>query len=266
MHLRILTLLCLIFILACSGDSSQESAESAGNKAGDVTPSANQTLYKVTPFSPSQAYTDAEITAMSYENGTFNFQLAEGEYQLGAQTPDAPQKNCANSGQGQHIHLIVDNFPYLAKYESQFDHEMIDGQHFILAFLSRSYHESIKTDKAHVAIDAMVTDNTIRTSTEVTQPMLFYSRPKGIYEGEDTKRVMLDYYMVNADDANFMVEADINGEKHLLEKWQPYYVEGLPAGDNSITLTLVDKEGNRVRTDLNPVTRRFVLNPEPAVQ
>ena len=42
-------------------------------------------------------------------------------------------------------------------------------------------------------------------------PMLFYSRPKGVYDGNDTKRVMLDYYMINIDDGHY-VQADINGQ------------------------------------------------------
>jgi len=181
------------------------------------------------------------------------------------QTPDAGQKMCANSGKGQHIHLIVDNKPYAAKYVADFDHEVKDGEHYVLAFLSRSYHESIKTATARKAEKVMVENKSIKSSTPIEGPMLFYSRPKGTYKGAaDTKKVMLDFYLVNADlGSDYSVEASINGEVHSLNKWQPYYIEGLPMGKNTIKLTLLDKDGKPANVPLNPVTREFTLEADP---
>ena len=162
--------------------------------------------------------------------------------------------------------MIIDNAPYLAKYTSSFEADMSDGEHYTLAFLSRSYHESIKTDQANITKKVQVKGGKIVKSEDVAQPMLFYSRPKGTYVGKkDTEKVMLDFYLKNADlGNNYKVKADINGETHMLDKWQPYYIEGLPMGDNSITLTLVDTKGNKIDTPLNPVTRNFVLKADPA--
>ena len=255
MKLRTLPILLILSLLlaACANQSDQSSdTESTPEKA-----------YTLTPFTTSHSFPDAAITSMEYVNGTFNFGIGGETFQLGVQTPDAAAKGCANSAQGQHIHLIVDNLPYAAKYEATFDYEIPDGEHYILAFLSRSYHESIKTRSAHSAVKATVQNNSFTGSQPIDQPMLFYSRPKGVYTGTaDTERVMLDYYLVNADPAEYTVEANINGEVHTLDSWQPYYIEGLPAGDNTITLTLL-KDGERVQTDLNPVSRKFVLNPDP---
>ncbi|MDX1406814.1 MAG: hypothetical protein R3330_01740 [Saprospiraceae bacterium] len=259
MKIRFLPLMLLVAltIAACSNQGEQ-SADSDSNA-----PVEPQNTFTVTPFSPSHSYPDAAITSMEYVNGTFTFGIGGESYRLGVQTPDAAAKGCANSAQGQHIHLIVDNLPYAAKYESTFDYEIPDGEHHILAFLSRSYHESIKTSSAHMAVKAMVKNNSITSSEPIDMPMLFYSRPKGVYTGtNETERVMLDYYLVNADPADYTVEADINGEIHQLDGWRPYYVEGLPAGENTIKLTL-KQNGERVKTDLNPVTRKFVLNPDP---
>src|SRR5690606_11400751 len=129
-------------------------------------------------------------------------------------------------------------------------------------FLSRSYHESIKSKDAAIAVRATIQNKSIAQATPVTQPMLFYSRPKGAYQGDDTKRILLDYYLVNPN-PDHKVRALINGEEHILETWQPYVIEGLPAGDNEITLMLIDAAGNKVETDLNPVTRRIVVTPNP---
>jgi hypothetical protein len=238
--------------------SCKQSTESTGS-----TETGASTKYTLTPFGPSQEFSDALISRMEYKNGRFTFEIGGTSYRLGMQTADAAEKGCANSAEGQHIHLIVDNMPYVAKYENTFDYDIPDGEHYILAFLSRSYHESLKGRQAAVAVKATVKDKNIIEASPISVPMLFYSRPKGAYEGEaDTKRVMLDYYLINPS-AEHRVQASINGEIHLLPEWKPYYIEGLPAGENEITLTLVDQSGTRVNTDLNPVSRKFILNPEP---
>jgi len=224
---------------------------------------ASATKYTLTPFSESMDFPDASLKAMAYTGGTFSTVIAGSTYKLGEQTSDASNKSCANSKDGQHLHLIVDTEPYVAKYESSFTQDIPDGDHHILCFLSRSYHESLKTPTAYMAVTATVADKSITKMADIEGPMLFYSRPKGLYTGDDTKKVMLDYYLVNADQPGFKVEADINGEKHLLDKWQPYYIEGLPEGDNTIKLSLLDADGQLVNVPLNPVSRTFKLEKTP---
>lgn len=258
--MRTLTfLLALLLLASCGTDTAKTSDDSTA-----AAPAKTAMKYAITPFADAYEYTDANMVAMKYKSGTFNFDVKGDKYKLGQQTPDAPQKMCANSAKGQHIHLIVNNEPYMAKYTPTFDVDLPDGEHFILAFLSRSYHESIKTDQAHQAVKATIANKSITATTPLTQPMLFYSRPKGTYIGAaDTKKVMLDFYPINATiGTDYMVKAEINGEVHTLDKWQPYYVEGLPMGENKITLTLVDAEGKKVDTPLNPVTRTFTLKED----
>jgi hypothetical protein len=255
---KILVFSSLIILLgSCKNQTAHE--ESTATTAAD----SSALKYTLTPFSTSTEYPDADLKSIAYTNGTFSTVIAGTTYKLGEQTPDATAKNCANSKEGQHLHLIVDQEPYVAKYESSFTHDIPDGDHHILCFLSRSYHESLKTPTAFKAVKANVAGKSIKTMTPIEQPMLFYSRPKGLYTGEDIKKVMLDYYLVNADAPGYKVEADINGEKHILKKWQPYYIEGLPEGDNTITLSLLDSTGQLVNTPLNPVSRTFKLEKTP---
>ena len=229
-----------------------------------TTPVDSTTLvkYTLTPFSSSKDFPDASLSAMSYKNGTISTVIAGTSYKLWEQTSDAADKTCANSKEGQHLHLIVDSEPYVAKYESSFTQDIPDGDHYLLCFLSRSYHESIKTPKAFKAVKATVAGKSITASADIKDPMLFYSRPKGIYSGDDAKKVMLDYYLVNPQ-PGYQVEAEINGEKHMLPTWQPYYIEGLPEGDNTIKLSLVDSTGQLVNAPLNPVSRTFKIEKTP---
>jgi hypothetical protein len=221
--------------------------------------------YTLTPFTSSQNFPDAELKSIAFKKGKFMAVIGGTSYKLGEQTTDAPQKNCANSKEGQHIHLIVDNEPYIAKYTDSFDQDISDGDHYILSFLSRSYHESLKTPKAFKAGKVTVKDKSFDKMDPVSGPMLFYSRPKGLYSGDDGKKVMLDFYLVNTDLSGLKVEAEINGEKHMIDTWQPYYIEGLPEGDNTIKLSLLDANGQLVNAPLNPVSRTFKIEKTPAV-
>ena len=224
--------------------------------------------YTLTAFTPSPEFPDAKIETVEFKNGTFSFGIDSDTYELGVQTSDAPAKMCANSAKGQHIHLIMDNAPYAAKYEAKFDYDIEDGERYMLAFLSRSYHESIKTDQAHVAQQVIVKDKSIIKSQPITEPALFYSRPKGTYVGKaNTNKVMLDFYPVNCSIGSTQnVIATINGEEHILDKWQPYYIEGLPMGENQVTLSLVGKNGDKVKSIMPPVTRTFTLKADPTEQ
>ena len=255
------------FFSACQGgDSGEGRAGEASGEGQDSGESTAVKTYALTPFSPSVAFPEASIDAVTYKDGKFQFAISN--YELAVQTSDAEQKMCANSGQGQHIHLIVDNQHYSAQYSAAFDYDIADGEHYILSFLSRSYHESVKNPAARYAKKITVKDKGISVEEDITLPMLFYSRPKGTYVGpSETDKVMLDFYLLNADlGADFKVKAEINGEEYLIDKWQPYYISGLPLGDNTIRLTLLDAQGNMVNTPLNPVERTFTLRADPAVE
>lgn len=239
--------------LSCSPSNETNMEETSSNK------------YTLTAFDPSASFPEAKINQYGYENGKFTYEVEN--YILGEQTSDAELKMCANSGSGQHIHLIIDTLPYIAKYETEFEQIIEPGEHFILSFLSRSYHESIKSPNAFKAEKVTVSESgSFEAREDISEPMLFYSRPKGTYIGvQETEKVMLDFYLLNTRlSENVKIEAKINGESHLIEEWQPYYVEGLPLGENTITLTLVDGEGNAIDTPLNPVTRTFTLKEDPA--
>jgi len=259
-------ILFLIFstLILCSCKTDKTSTESNQDTKEEIKAIAKK--YTLTPFSPSKSFMDAEIKGMSYKNGKFDFDVAEGDYALGTQTDDADTKMCANSAKGQHIHLIINDAPYAAKYTSEFDYEIEDGEHYLLSFLSRSYHESIKTDKAHVAKKITVKDNSITEAAPIMESMLFYSRPKGTYSGvKETEKVMLDFYPINANIGTTQkIIATINGEEHKIDKWQPYYITGLPIGENTITLALVNVNGDKISAPYNPVSRTFTLREDTA--
>ena len=225
-----------------------------------------ETLIKLTPFPDSPEYADAMLELNTPNDGdaleigevTFDFNVKN--YELGTQTGDADAKMCANSAKGQHIHLIVNNEPYSAHYEPEIKKEMAEGSYTALAFISRSYHESIKNPEAYILRNFTV-GNAEENTVDLTAPHMFYSRPKGTYNGPDAQKVMLDFYLVNTDlsaDGN-KVRATINGEEFMIDTWKPHFIEGMPMGTNTVKLELLDAEGNLVNSPFNPVERTIEL-------
>ncbi len=223
---------------------------------------------KVYPASPSAQYDSPAlelknpVSGSKIVDGNINFDFEVSNFDLGSPTADFSDKGLANSAKGQHIHFIVDNGPYSAHYEADFSKELEPGHHVILAFLSRSYHESVKDQYAHQLFQLTVGDIEAQ-QVDLSQPLLFYSRPKGTYSGDDTQKILFDFFLKNVDlspDA-YSVKLTINGEHSFeFDTWQPYIVEGLPMGENTFSIELVDANGTLVNPELNRVNRTFTLS------
>lgn len=259
-----------LFFASCGGNN--ESETSTADTVATAAPRPNIELSAV-PASPD--YPDAKLSidkVMASPQGTdsvkVNFTFGVKNYELKSQTADAANKMCNNSDQGQHIHFILDNKPYTALYEPK--HEVTlakNTEHYLLVFLSRSYHESVKTPGAsaiyHFKIDE---SGKLQKLDDPKTPMVFYSRPKGDYVGaKNTENLLLDFYVWNTtlgNDGN-KVLAEIKGEgvdtTFTVTEWKPTFLKNMPMGKPSIKLTLVDKDGNKVDGENTEVTREFNL-------
>ena len=196
--------------------------------------------------------TDSAKIIIDYQIENFN---------LTAQTEHS--HHMANSHDGQHIHFILDNTPYEALYEPKHAVTVpINSEHYLLSFLSRSFHESIKSTTANKLMKFKVDANgKIKNEPTPTEPSLFYSRPKGEYKGEDGKSILLDFYLVNVTlgTDEHRVKASINGQEFILDQWIPYEILNLPLGENIIKLTLIDKDGNALTGNNVSVDRTFTI-------
>ncbi|MCB0506753.1 MAG: hypothetical protein R2739_10480 [Chitinophagales bacterium] len=222
-------------------------------------------LYSPATFENASLMQAVQSDAKEMDSNYITLNYTAANYDFGTQTDRTGLKNCANSGQGQHVHCIVDNQPYNAIYKNSGQvYTFKDGQHIVLSFLSRSYHESIKNKNAYV-LSSVITGKsryyTRYAAPDLTSPMMFYSRPKGTYKGDETEAVLLDFYLVNCDLSKdgYKVKAVINGTEFILDKWCGYFMEGLPKGKNTVQLTLLDKKGNEVESPFNNVERTFTL-------
>lgn len=262
------SILATAVVLNSCGTSSKETKEVEETKEEVKVEqeTKEEVTIKLTPFSPSPEFQDAMLDLNTPNDGdklavgevTFDFNVKN--YELGNQTHDASGKACANSAKGQHIHLILNNEPYSAHYEPEIKKELEEGNYTMLAFISRSYHESIKNPEAFVLRNFTVGDVEPK-EVDLTGEHMFYSRPKGKYNGEDAKKVMLDFYLANttlSPEGN-KVRATINGQEFMIDEWKPYFIEGMPMGENTIKLELLNAEGGLVESPFNPVERTIEL-------
>ncbi len=189
------------------------------------------------------------------------FRFGVKNYELGMQTPNKSAAECCNnSNKGQHIHLILNDKPYKPLYTTDFDTTLLPGHYVALAFVSSSYHESIKGKDAY-KLSQFNVGAAKGTDADLKAPHLFYSRPKGTYKGKDTKNILLDFYLVNTElSANGnKVMATINGNEFTLDRWDGYIIKGLPMGKSTIKLKLVDKSGKMIAGPYNEVSREITL-------
>ncbi len=255
--------LIFLFLMAILYSCTTTSQKSDEESSGEEKVKSAITLIKA-PTSlefPNASLTKKDISTKENDSSySVNYSFDVVNYELGTQTEDADTRGIANSGKGQHIHFIVNNGPYSAHYMPGVSDQLDAGNYVVLAFLSRSYHESVKNPSAFHVENLNVGD-VDADEVDLTAQHLFYSRPKGTYKGSDTEKVMLDFYLLNttiSPDGN-KVRATINGEESLIDEWVPYYIKGLPKGEVTIKLELMGADGNEIEGPFNSVERKITL-------
>jgi len=202
---------------------------------------------------------------------TVHVKLQSNEFVLRAPTQGEGANNLAYSKDGQHIHLIIDNEPYMAKYDTTFSiGGLTPGAHTLRAFPSRSWHESIKKPGSFVAHTFYVGLKNGEPALKADQPLLTYSRPKGEYVGQDAGEIMLDFYIsscVLAPDAYKVITSIDEKVIDTLRDWTPYKIQGLEEGEHTIRLQLIDPNGNPVvNGDFNDTERTITVKKKADTQ
>jgi hypothetical protein len=170
---------------------------------------------------------------------------------------------------GSHVHVIVDNEPYIAVrdvshplnltelVQQNLGHELAQGTHVVRAFPSRGHHESVKTPNAFAMVVFSVGQPTDGFSFNPDAALLTYSRPKGCYPAGE--RILLDFYLTNTEigeggnRVHYLI--DHGGLEGDITEWVPHWIENLPAMEHTIELSLVDAQGQPIAGPFNDTTR-----------
>ena len=247
----------LFFLAGCGGGG--DSGSDVQIQKGERSSTIEEANARIT--SPAdEAVLDSADVAATVEADSF---------ETGVQTDTDRAEEIANSGNGQHFHLILDNDPYMANYEAgaSFDvGELQPGAHTLVAFPSRSYHESVKSDTSYDYINFYVGEESGDFMLNEDDPAIIYSRPKGTYSGAGAERIMLDFYLHNVDlssdgyEARYTIRSDGSEVASItLTEWTPAFVTGLSSGTYEVNLQLLDGDGNVVPGPMNDTTREITV-------
>ncbi len=263
-----------ILFASCGNNPDSPKASILGGTKSTPLPTVAIAAVSPSPDFPgaSLSVSSVKAEAAGKDSAKVTFNFAVKNYELKMQTSDNGNKMCNNSDKGQHIHFILDNTPYKALYEPTNDVTLANNtEHYLMAFLSRSYHESIKTKGAAIMYHFKIDEKgNLKKLEDPTTPMIIYSRPKGDYIGKDTANVLLDFYIWNGTlDSNYSVQADISNEDKpsqqlmvTFTKWEPHFIQNLGTGKCKVKLTLLDKEGKQADGHLTSATREFNLKAQ----
>ena len=252
----------LLLLVGCGGGGG--GGESAVQiEKGDRSPAIEGATARITSPADS-AVLDSPAVSVVVEAQNF---------EAGAQTETERANEIANSGNGQHFHLILDNGPYMANYEAgtPFDIGTLEpGVHTLVAFPSRSYHESVKSDTSYDVKTFYVGEESGEPMLGADDPAIIYSRPKGTYSGAGAEKIMLDFYLHNVElssdgyKAKYTVRS--TGEdagtvaEATLTEWAPAFITGLSSGTYEVTLQLLDETDSVVPGPFNDTTREIVVD------
>ncbi len=254
----ILSLGAAALLFAACGQSTTKTETTGQDTAKPVYTHLSLVPTGSSPEFPNAQLAIKDVTAQKAgtDSATVTFNFDVKNYELKMQTTDTGTKLCNNSAQGQHIHFIMDNKPYKALYEPTNKITLANNtEHYLMAFLSRSYHESLKNKGAAVVCHFKIDEKgNLKKLEAPTAPMVFYSRPKGDYLGKDTANVLLDFYVWNCtlSPDGYKVKAVISNDTRgtaydttlMITDWKSNFIQNLGVGKSHITLTLVDKDGN----------------------
>ncbi|NGX51103.1 MAG: hypothetical protein K1060chlam2_00960 [Chlamydiae bacterium] len=242
-------------------------------------------IVPVKPTPESNTITLKMFFPRPYENkrkSPVNVQLRIEGFPLGTMTQNNRAKLIYNDPEGQAIHVIIDNEPYLIynqSLEDSFDEnrEYYDkllsfhipfvlnpGQHVIRCFPARSYGESLKGEGCF-STEVFYFQDRKKADTmnvDLKKPYLTYNEPQGHYPLHKSDPILLDFYLSNCQLSTdgYKVRVRIDGEMvRVLTEWVPYFLYGMGSGSHTIKLELIDKENLVVPGFFNVVERKIEI-------
>ena len=217
----------------------------------------------------------------NYNKLPIHSQIRLEGFSLGTISPFERSKTLREDPKGQTLRVIIDNDPYIAydqSVEDSFDEnrEYYDkilsfelpghispGEHIIRAFPARSFGESLKLEGSFNASTFYYRDSSKKKTLDVdlNKPYLTYNEPQGEFSSDQP--ILLDFYINNCQLSKdgYRVRFSVDGKVvRLLTDWTPYLIYGLPKGNHTIRLVLIDKDNKAVPGMFNNIQRTITVN------
>ena len=187
-------------------------------------------------------------------------------------------KNWQTAQGSSHVHLILDNKPYKAIYDTKAPvklselaagESLAEGLHVLVAFPSRANHESVKTKDALTVVPFWIGKKGDAAKDFTKKPMLIFSRPKGDYNADMANHVLVDFQLANVTlaDGKEHVHVTVTGpgidkpvEGHVEKFGTPLYLDNLQNGSYELKVELLDGSNKLVEGPWNSTTRSIKVD------
>jgi hypothetical protein len=260
---------CLVAgLVSCSQPASQSTVRRPGSSGGKIsevaTPIAIQDLRRsLEAYQPQVKILSPRVDEV----------LQDTQVSVKLQVQDLPIFQDEELKLGSHLHLLLDNQPYGAIYDTKqpivFDN-LEPGTHTLRAFAASSWDESFKNEGAYAQTTFHIFAKTPENKPDLSKPLLTYSRPQSSYGAEP---ILLDFYISNVplhlaaqedatdDIPDWQIRCTVNGESFTFDRWEPIYLKGLKPGKNWIQMELLDEQGNPFPNAFNNTVRVVEYQP-----
>ncbi|WP_244348961.1 hypothetical protein [Thermostichus vulcanus] len=196
--------------------------------------------------------------------------LSEGQVTVRFAVQGYPLFKDPQLGLGPHLHVVLDNQPYVAYYDLDTPlifKDLEPGSHTLRVFAGKPWHESFKNSEAYAQVSFHVLAPTPEYVPQPQLPLLTYNRPKGSYGAEP---ILVDFWLANAPvreslladlPRDWRVRYTLNGQSGLLDRWESFYLKGFKPGRNVMVVELVDGKGDPIRNVFNSAAREIIYTP-----
>lgn len=184
--------------------------------------------------------------------------------------------NWADLPQGAYVQLVLDNVPFRPVTDPKEKVPLKDltkdgkapgeGEHILAAYVALANHEVVKADKAVVVRRFWIGKKGKSTWSWSDDPLLVVARPHGTYEGEAARKIVVDFFVVNAElgDKQYSVRVTLKGPgikdeglQRFFTEWKPLVVWEPTDGAYTIEAELLAPKGELAQVPWNPTTRTF---------
>jgi hypothetical protein len=271
---QLIVVLMLVLCLSSCGDKAK-SQEPSINISVRQNPQLTNQISEVSPPSVIQELDRSlnyrpSVKILAPKN---NETLQDDTVSVRFEVKDLPIFQDSELKLGLHLHVILDNRPYIAVYDAKEPlilENLPAGTHTLRVFASRPWNESFKNEDAY----AQVTFNVFTKSDDNnpdSQPLLTYSSPQGDFGAEP---ILLDFYLTNAplqiggkdilknEIGDWRIRCTINDESFILDRWESIYLKGFKQGKNWVKLEFLDGQGQLVKNVFNSTIRSITYEPK----
>ncbi len=232
--------LTAIFLSGCGGDEAPKYTATTGQETATAGPSENRTVSpaRLRIIKPA-AEEVLPTTRADIFFQTENFELGGGNAIMVSLDNQPPRKHA------------VRNAPYVITGLSE-------GGHTVQAWLVGPDGLIVNSPNAKVTIHFYTRRKDFQNFLGANETSVSINQPRGTYDGPRADQVILDFKVSNPP-AGYLVRYSVAGKTQTVNSDAPVNLGILPAGPHTLTLEVLDAQGNSLPGSFAKAQTSFVV-------